>query len=425
MKYKRVKGTRDILPQEWILRESIINIVKNTAYAFGYGEMTTPILEEAGLFIHSVGDSSDIVTKEMYTLVDKAGRNLVLIPEGTAGICRAFLEAKMTVWPKPVKVFYLQRLFRYEQPQKGRYREFSQFGVECFGSKSPSSDAEMISLAHTILKKLHFSSLSLHINTLGCDQCRKEYREALIRYFQSFESSLCEDCRVRLKTNPLRILDCKKPECKNCVAQAPKIQPYLCDDCKEHFQSVLETIDTLEIPYVVDHELVRGLDYYTQTVFEFISRDLGAQGTVLGGGRYDGLLEKELDGPSMPAIGFAMGLERITMLLETKRSELELRDVDPMLYIANFGGTTAAQSLQIAQDLRYHGINVLVDFEGKGMKKVFETAEKRNAKYLIVIGEEEEKTGIVSIRNLQTRQNKELDFESITTYFLKGDLNEF
>jgi histidyl-tRNA synthetase len=324
-----------------------------------------------------------------------------------------------------VKLFYLQRLFRYEQPQKGRYREFSQFGVECFGSKSSSSDAEIISLAHTILKKLHFSSLSLHINTLGCDQCRKEYREALIRYFQSFESTLCDDCRVRLKTNPLRILDCKNPECKNCVEQAPKIQPYLCDECKEHFQGVLDIVDTLDIPYVVDYDLVRGLDYYTQTVFEFISRDLGAQGTVLGGGRYDGLLEKELDGPPIPAIGFAMGLERITMLLETKRSELELRDVDPLLYIANFGGTTAAQSLQIAQDLRYHGINVLVDFEGKGMKKVFETAEKRNAKYLIVIGEEEEKTGLVTIRNLKTRQTKELDMELITTYFLKGDLHEF
>ncbi|MDD4614165.1 MAG: histidine--tRNA ligase [Caldisericia bacterium] len=424
MKYKRVKGTRDILPQEWILREVVIDVVRTTAYSFGYGEITTPILEEAGLFIHSVGDASDIVTKEMYTLVDKAGRDLVLIPEGTAGICRAYIESKMTVWPKPVKLFYFQQRFRYERPQKGRYREFSQFGVECFGSQSPTADAEIISLAHTMLKKLHFSSLTLHINTLGCDACRKEYREALVRYFLSFESTLCEDCQNRLKTNPLRILDCKNPSCKQCVADAPKIHPYLCDVCKEHFQGVLGCLDVLKIPYFVDYELVRGLDYYTQTVFEFISQDLGAQGTVLGGGRYDGLIEKELDGPPTPAIGFAMGLERITMLLETKRTELPLRTIDPMLYIANFGGNTATLSLQIAQDLRQNNMNVLVDLEGKGMKKVFETAEKRNAKYLLVIGEEEEKTGIVSIRNLTTRENKELEISAIPSFFLKGDQNE-
>jgi histidyl-tRNA synthetase len=424
MKYKRVKGTRDILPQEWILREVIIDVVRTTAYAFGYGEITTPILEEAGLFIHSVGDASDIVTKEMYTLVDKAGRDLVLIPEGTAGICRAYIESKMTVWPKPVKLFYFQRLFRYEKPQKGRYREFSQFGVECFGSQSPTSDAELISLAHTMLKKLHFSSLTLHINTLGCDQCRKEYRDALIRYFQSFESSLCEDCQKRLKTNPLRILDCKNPACKKCVTDAPKIQPYLCDTCRNHFQGVLDCLDTLEIPYFVDYELVRGLDYYTQTVFEFVSQDLGAQGTVLGGGRYDGLIEKELDGPPTPAIGFAMGLERITMLLETKRTELPIRTTDPMLYIAHFGGKTAALGLQIAQDLRYRGLHVLVDLEGKGMKKVFETAEKRNARYLLVLGEEEEKSGIVSIRHLATRENTQVEISAIPSFFLQGETNE-
>jgi histidyl-tRNA synthetase len=424
MKYKRVKGTRDILPQEWILREVIIDVLRTTAYSFGYGEITTPILEEAGLFIHSVGDASDIVTKEMYTLVDKAGRDLVLIPEGTAGICRAYIESKMIVWPKPVKLFYFQRLFRYEKPQKGRYREFSQFGVECFGSQSPMADAEMISLAHTMLKKLRFSSLTLHINTLGCDECRKEYRAALIRYFQSFENTLCEDCHKRLKTNPLRILDCKNPSCKKSVADAPTIQPYLCDTCRSHFQSLLECLDALDIPYLVDYELVRGLDYYTQTVFEFVSQDLGAQGTVLGGGRYDGLVEKELEGPPTPAIGFAMGLERITMLLETKRTELPIRTTDPMLYIAHFGGKTAALSLQIAQDLRQQGLHVLVDLEGKGMKKVFEIAEKRNAHYLLVLGEDEEKTGIVSIRNLATRESKKVEISAIPSFFLQGDMNE-
>ncbi len=420
MKYKRVKGTRDVLPQEWVLRDVIERTVKEVAISFGYGEITTPILEEAGLFVRSVGDSSDIVTKEMYTLTDKGGRDLVMIPEGTAGVCRAYLENKMTVWPKPVKLFYMQRLFRYEKPQKGRYREFSQFGAECFGSNSPVADAEMISLAHTILKRLCFSSLTLHINSLGCSECRANYRTALKEYFQPYTNDLCPDCQKRLETNPLRILDCKVKSCRPIIEKAPSIQNYLCEECKQHFQELLRILKSLSIPYVVDSALVRGLDYYTRTVFEIISDDLGSQGTVLAGGRYDGLIS-ELGGQPTPSIGFAMGLERITMLLETKRQELSLPEVNPLLYIANFGGTTASLSLKIAQDLRQNDVNVWVDLEGKGMKKVFDAAEKRGASYLLVLGDEEEEAGKVSIRDLQKRENISMELKDIPSFFIKGD----
>ncbi|MCK5849019.1 MAG: histidine--tRNA ligase [Caldisericia bacterium] len=419
MKYKRVKGTRDILPDEWLIKDYIEGVVKETAYAFGYREITTPILEDTGLFIHSVGDSSDIVTKEMYTLQDKGGRDLVMIPEGTAGVCRAYLENKMTVWPKPVKLFYLQRLFRYERPQKGRYREFSQFGVECFGSKNPLADAEIISLANTILKNLKFDSLELHINSLGCPTCRKDYREALVTHFSENKQHLCEDCQDRLSKNPLRILDCKVRSCRPYIDDTPKMKDYLCEECKTHFNQVLELLASMDISFVVDDKLVRGLDYYSRTVFEIISKDLGAQGTVLGGGRYDGLIHRELDGPETPSMGFAMGIERITMLLQNKVEELDLRNPNPDIYISNFGGETAMLSLKIAQDLRQNGVKVWVDLESKGMKKVFDLAEKRKASYLLVLGEDELKTGKCSIRRLSDRTDFNVELQKISLFFDK------
>ena len=355
----------------------------------------------------------------MYTLTDKGGRDLVMIPEGTAGVCRAYLENKMTVWPKPVKLFYLQRLFRYERPQKGRYREFSQFGAECFGSNKPAADAEIISLANSILKNLKFKSLELHINSLGCPVCRKNYREALVAYFTKNEQYLCEDCQGRLHKNPLRILDCKVKSCKPCINDAPKMKDYLCEDCQVHFKQVLELLSKMDIDFNVDDTLVRGLDYYSRTVFEIISKDLGAQGTVLGGGRYDGLIDRELDGPETPSIGFAMGIERITMLLQNKKEDLELRNPNIDLYISNFGGETAMMSLKAAQDLRQKGVSVWVDLESKGMKKVFDLAEKRNASYLLVLGEDELKTGNCSIRRLADRKDFNIELQKIALFFDK------
>ncbi len=314
-----IKGTQDTLPaksyQNQYMEQSMLEIARN----FGYHEIRTPVFEHTELFQRSVGDTTDVVQKEMYTFDDKGGRSITLRPEGTAGAVRAFLEHGLHNEALPQKVCYLTSCYRYEKPQAGRLREFHQFGVECLGAAAPAADAEIISMASNIFDYLGIEHLHLELNSIGCPSCRAEYHKALHTYFAARQDQLCETCRGRLARNPMRILDCKSPVCQEIAQGAPLMLDYLCDDCRAHFGYVKTYLDAMDIEYTINPRIVRGLDYYTRTVFEFVSDEIGAQGTVCGGGRYDGLVE-ELGGPHVPSLGFAMGLERLMLLMETQKT---------------------------------------------------------------------------------------------------------
>ncbi len=405
MKYNKCIGTRDVLPEESIIWEYVAQKLRDISYLYGFGEIRTPTFEHAEVFIHSVGDTSDIVTKEMYLFNDKSDRSLVLKPEGTAGIVRAYIENHFHVKPKPVKLFYMDAFFRYERPQKGRFREFHQYGVELFGSKEPSSDAEVISLCFHILSELGFKELLLELNSIGCNVCRPPYREQLIAFLQDHQAHLCEDCNKRMDKNPLRVLDCKKPQCKKAVQDAPRIDENLCPVCDEHYTQLQQLLNDLQIPYKKNPWLVRGLDYYQQTVFEVLSSDLGSQSALLGGGRYDGLAEI-LGGPHTPAIGFAMGLERLIMLIQQFKNWDHLRPLSPVAYIAHEGFSTLSQAMKIAGLLRAQAIAVEMDLECKGIKKGLEVAIKKGAAYAILLGSEEMEQGTVTLKNLSSRNQQ-------------------
>ncbi len=315
------KGTLDLLPKESYKTQYVESAVREVAENFGFLEMRTPVFEHTELFHRSVGETTDVVQKEMYTFEDKGGRSVTLRPEGTAGAARAFLENGLFNDPLPQKIYYLTSCYRYEKPQAGRLREFHQFGVESFGAATPAADAEIIALAHTVFNFLGIRNLSLEINSIGCPTCRKEFQNALKTYFEARKEELCDTCRGRLERNPMRILDCKSPVCSEIAAGAPKILDYLCDDCRAHFEAVQKYLTAMHIDFTVNAEIVRGLDYYTRTVFEFVSKEIGAQGTVCGGGRYDGLLE-ELGGKPMAACGFGLGIERLLLLMEAQKTEL-------------------------------------------------------------------------------------------------------
>ena len=322
MQIKRPKGTQDMLPSQAAKWRTVEETVRQVAEQFGFKEMRTPVFEETGLYVRSVGDTSDVVTKEMYTVSSKGSDTFTLRPEGTAGIVRALLENGVMNEGFPQKVYYLMPCYRHEKPQAGRLREFHQFGLEMFGAASPYADAEIILLASTVLESLGIENVSLHINSIGCPECRAKYRDALREYFAPHESELCETCQERLKKNPMRLLDCKSPICKEIAKNAPTTVDFLCDDCRAHFDTLKDILTDFGVAFTVDPKIVRGLDYYTRTVFEFISEDIGAQGTVCGGGRYDGLVS-ELGGQAVPALGFGMGLERIIMTMENSGCEFE------------------------------------------------------------------------------------------------------
>ena len=329
---KAVKGTQDTLPTVSYKNQFVEETMMRIAHNFGFHEIRTPVFEHTELFQRGVGDTTDVVQKEMYTFEDKGGRSITLRPEGTAGAVRAFLEHGLFNEAMPQKVSYLTSCYRYEKPQAGRLREFHQFGVECFGAALPSADAELIGLAQTIFDTLGIEDLSLEINSIGCPVCRKQYHAALKDYFKAHEAELCDTCRERLEKNPMRILDCKSPVCSAIAADAPVVLDYLCDECRTHFDAVQSHLDAMNIPYSINPHIVRGLDYYTRTVFEFVSDSIGAQGTVCGGGRYDGLVE-ELGGPHTPSLGFALGIERLLLVMHSQG--IEFPQEDPcVLYIA-------------------------------------------------------------------------------------------
>ncbi len=414
---KAIKGTQDILPNEVYKNQFIEQTVLDIAGKFGFREIRTPVFEHTELFQRGVGDTTDVVQKEMYTFDDKGGRSITLRPEGTAGAVRAFLEHGLFNEALPQKICYVLNCYRYEKPQAGRWREFQQFGVEMFGAASPAADAEVISLANEIFAFLGVEGLQLELNSIGCPECRKNYHAALREYFDSRKEELCPTCLGRLEKNPMRILDCKSPVCKDIAKDAPAIIDYICDDCSAHFESVKKYLDKMNIEYVVNPRIVRGLDYYTRTVFEFVSTQIGAQGTVCGGGRYDGLVE-ELGGPVTPALGFGMGTGRLLMLLEAQGIEL-LKPDGCDIYVAPMGEQASFEAAAIVADLRAGGISAQPDVVGRSLKAQMKYADKIGAKYTMVLGDNEIAEGKANIKNMDTGNTTEMQLADLAENFME------
>lgn len=407
------KGTKDVLPNQSYKWQYIENTAREVARVFNLKEIRTPVFEHTELFQRGVGETTDVVNKEMYTFEDKGGRSVTLKPEGTAGAVRLYIENGLASTPAPVKAFYLIPAFRYERPQAGRLREFHQFGIEVFGSPSPQTDAEVIFAASTFLDKLKVKS-RLEINSIGCKVCRADYNRALREYFAPNLPQMCETCRSRYDKNPLRMLDCKEEGCKRIAAGAPKIIDYLCTDCKEHFDGVKKLLDAQGLDYSVNPNIVRGLDYYTRTVFEFVSTDIGAQGTVCGGGRYDGLIE-QLGGAPTPAIGFAAGIERLMLLMENTGAPFP-EEEKPLIYVAGFDDESRAAAFSIAIKLRQKGISAEIDHLGRSVKAQFKYADKLGVKYVAAIGGNELASGTVNVKNMTDGTQRAVKLDDIYTY---------
>lgn len=405
------KGTKDVLPQDSYKWQYVENIARKVAKTFGASEIRTPTFEHTEVFLRGVGETTDIVNKEMYTFLDKGGRSITLKPEGTAGVARAFVENGMHSSALPAKLFYITQCFRYERPQAGRLREFHQFGVEFLGANDANIDAETILLANTFIKEVGIGNVTLYINSIGCKDCRKKYEEALKEYFNQNIDGMCELCKDRLNKNPLRILDCKNENCKKINAGAPKILDYICDDCSAHFEKVKSLLDIAGVKYEVDAGIVRGLDYYTRTVFEFVSNNIGAQGTVCGGGRYDGLIA-QLGGADVPGIGFAVGIERVLMLLENLGVEIP-NDNKVTVYFAPMGEKEGEKAFELVSALRAKGVSCDFDHMGRGIKAQFKYADKIGAKYVAVIGSSELESGMVKLKNMADGSEENVAFDEL------------
>ena len=401
----------DILPSETPLFRYIEGIMREEAEKYGYGEIRTPTFELTELFVRGVGDTTDVVQKEMYTFRDgEDGYSISLRPEGTASVARAIIENGKYSDPLPLKYYYIMNCFRHEKPQAGRSREFFQFGTETFGSDSPASDATVIALANSVIKRLGLKNVKLHINSIGCKECRPAYRDALVAYFGERTEKLCDNCKTRLDKNPLRLLDCKNPDCKDIAKDAPKTLDKLCECCEGKFNKLKEALDAMGIEYVVDSSIVRGLDYYTGTVFEFIAEGIGAQSTVCGGGRYDGLVSS-LGGPELSGIGFGMGITRI--ILAMKEAGLDNIEVKrPRLYVAALGERAAIKALAITERIRREGNIAECDIVSRSLKAQMKYANKIGAEYTLIIGDSEIDSGKAQLRNMQTGEQTEVELDS-------------
>lgn len=406
---QKPKGTFDILPEEMPAWRYVENAARKTAAKYGFEEIRTPVFEATELFQRGVGDTTDVVQKEMYTFTDRDNRSMTLRPEGTAGLARAVIENGKCSDAMPLKLFYIINCFRYEKPQAGRSREFWQFGTELYGAPTPEADAEVISLANSFFKEIGLSDIHLHINSIGCPCCRPNYRAALKEYFAGHVDELCDTCKGRLESNPLRILDCKSPICSEIAAGAPKTVDHLCDDCKAHLARLESCLTALNIPYELDTKIVRGLDYYTRTVFEFITPVIGAQSTVCGGGRYDGLV-KELGGPQLSAIGFAMGITRIILALKAS-GKLPEEDHAPLLYIAAMGENAALKGMAITAALRDKGVYCESDIVGRSLKAQMKYADKKKARFTLILGDSELENGRAVLKNMQTSEQTEVNVD--------------
>jgi histidyl-tRNA synthetase len=409
---RAVKGTNDILPSEVYKWQFVENRMLETARMFGFEEIRVPVFEHTEVFKRSVGDTTDVVQKEMYTFDDKGGRSITLRPELTAGVIRSSIEKGLVNGALPLKVCYIGGCYRYEKPQAGRLREFHQFGVECIGAAAPNADAEVIALARQVLDSIGIEKISLEINSIGCPECRKKYSQALKDYFKANVDTLCDTCKDRLDRNPMRILDCKSPVCKELAANAPVVIDYLCDECEQHFTMVKKHLDAAGIEYTVNPHIVRGLDYYTRTVFEFVSGDIGAQSTVCGGGRYDGLIS-QMGGQPTASLGFAMGIERLMMVLESQQTELpKTNDCD--LYIVTMGENASLKASELCNDLRVDGFKVQTDINNRGLKAQMKYANKIGAQYTLVLGDTEVDTKKAKLKNMETGEETEISLGTLS-----------
>ncbi len=408
---RKIKGTMDIFPDEAALFRKIEGVMREEAEKYGYGEIRTPTFESTELFVRGVGDTTDVVQKEMYTFADREeDRSISLRPEGTASVVRAIIENGKCSDPMPLKFYYIISCFRHEKPQAGRSREFFQFGTEMFGSESPAADATAIALAASVLRRLGLTNVKLHLNSIGCKNCRPDYRRALVDYFSSKRECLCENCRARLDKNPLRLLDCKNPDDAKLAASAPRTIDYLCGDCKNSFDQLCRSLDAMGIPYVIDPKIVRGLDYYTGAVFEFIAEGIGAQSTVCGGGRYDGLVES-LGGPALSGIGFGMGITRLILAMrELGIAEPQIRR--PVLYIAALGEAAQIKAMAIVERLRREGKYAECDIVGRSLKAQMKYANKIGARYTLILGDSEIESGKAPLRNMEDSSQTEVEIDS-------------
>lgn len=414
---QKLKGTRDIIPGEIEIWQYIESKAKEVFENYGFSEIRTPVIEATELFQRGVGEATDVVQKEMYVFNDKANRSISLRPEGTAGVIRAYIENGMASMPSPIKLYYEMSMYRYENVQKGRQREFHQIGTELIGSASYMADIEIISMINKFLKKLNIKNVNLEINSIGCKKCRAEYIKALKEYIRPNLDKYCSTCQSRFEKNPMRILDCKEEQCKKLNQNAPEIIDYLCDDCKEHFEKVKEGLKDLDIEYTVNSRIVRGLDYYTKTVFEFVSNDDGL--TVVGGGRYDDLIE-ELGGAKTPAIGFGAGEERLVSVFQSENPDLikKLRKT-PKVFVAYIGDEAKRFVNKFVEELRDNNINASKDIMERGLKAQFKYADKIGAEYTITIGDDELKNKVVSIKEMATGKTQEINIDNVVEFLSK------
>ena len=407
------RGTKDIMPADVAAWRYLEDTMRKVCAQYGYKEIRTPVFEHTELFLRGIGETTDVVEKEMYTFTDRGERSLTLRPENTASAVRAYIEHKLYAEPAPTKLFYIGPMFRYDRPQAGRYRQFHQFGIEALGIQGPNIDAEIILLAVQILQSLGLKDLKLKINSVGCPNCRPGHREKLQEFFKPNFDQLCKDCKSRYDRNPLRLLDCKNPNCQELGVGAPSLEECLCDECKTHFDGLKELLTAAGVDFEVDHNLVRGLDYYTKTAFEIQYKPLGAQSAVCGGGRYDGLIE-EVGGPATPGIGFAMGMERVLLALESQNL-LPAADDAMDVFIVCPKKENFTLAFKTAIELRRAGLKVDYDFQGRSMKAQMKAANRVQAKYVLIFGEDEVARGQVVLRNMANSEQNEIAISDILT----------
>jgi histidyl-tRNA synthetase len=410
--YHAPRGTTDILPEEQAYWRYVEQKAAYICQLFGYERIDVPTFEDAGLFSRGIGEGTDIVEKEMYVFADRGGNQLALIPEGTASVCRAYVEHGMHNLPQPVKLYYMTSAFRYERPQAGRDRQHHQFGCEAIGDDDPALDAEVIDMAWQFFQSLGISKLLLHLNSIGCKKCRPDYLKALKEYYVKYKDKLCSDCQTRLVRNPLRLLDCKQPSCQQIADAAPRSVDYLCPECTEHFNHLKRYLGRLNLPFTINHRLVRGLDYYTRTVFEIQPEIEGGQSSLVGGGRYDNLIE-EIGGKPTPALGFAAGMERI--VLNLKRQNIPVPPLPkPNVFIAYAGGDAKDEVIKLAAQLRQAGIGAIAATGGKSLKAQLRQANNFGARHTVIIGEEEVKTATVILRDMTSAQQETIPLSQLT-----------
>jgi len=411
------KGTHDILPDEIDKWYYVEQKFAEVCQRFGYKEIRLPVFEHTELFQRGVGDTTDIVQKEMYTFEDKGGRSLTLRPEGTAGVVRSYIEHGMASWPQHTKLFYNITAYRYEKMQKGRFREFHQLGVELFGAADPAADAEVISLLVMFFDSLNIKNLTLNLNSIGCPKCRGEYNQRLKAFLADKIDKMCDTCRERINRNPMRILDCKEEGCRYYLKEAPTLLDHVCEDCRNHFEKVTQKLQDIGIHYEIDKGIVRGLDYYNRTVFELVSRNIGTQGTVCGGGRYDGLIEL-CGGVPTPGIGFAIGVERLLLEMENQGIEIPSKG-RPDIYLGPIGEKAEKLCEKLAWNLRAKGITCIKDIMGRSVKAQMKYADKLGARYALIIGDTEVESNKAALRDMTTGEAKDISLDTLTDRLVK------